>query len=361
MGRVNKGNEMTYNELEDFLLAAGTNEIEHTGGRSLYNHLTNVYSILKKFGCEEPLCKAGLFHSIYGNAIFTHKTIHMNDEGRKTVRNLIGEDAEKIVKTFCVAPEHRRGYFMGMDPCALRTDLITLFFVNAVEQRPIRDASFFEYFKGKINKDLYEHFLNKSEYVDCWGEDATDRIQIFDGKVDDALRERVWNTLDADIWHYGHKSNGREDRFCFWNKNFVGEKHITIPDDEMITFQNDWPAINELWNVIFKEISNDKFRLNNFYRAYANGYTYGTGGSIHTDDGEWTILYYPNIHWEPEWLGSTSFYSIDKSEVIKTSAYVPGRFVLLDAKIPHIANAVARECAELRTIITFKCYRDFND
>tara|TARA_R100000963_G_C4576805_1_gene59466 strand:- start:55 stop:585 length:531 start_codon:yes stop_codon:yes gene_type:complete len=48
------------------------------------------------------------------------------------------------------------------------------------------------------------------------------------------------------------------------------------------------------------------------------------------------ILYYINLDWKPEWYGETLFWDKDEKEIIHTSPYTPGRFIIFDAeKIPH--------------------------
>jgi SM-20-related protein len=96
-------------------------------------------------------------------------------------------------------------------------------------------------------------------------------------------------------------------------------------------------------------------------RYYSNSHTYGIDGSIHTDDGNVTALYYPCMDWDVSWEGGTSFYNKEMNDCIKYVSYKFNRMILFDAKIPHRAMPVTRECYELRTSVVFKASMDTND
>ncbi len=83
----------------DFLVSRGTGKVEHTGESSFLVHLTAVYRDLKRWGYEEHVCLAGLFHAIYGTDKFRQYALPL--EQRKDVRELIGERAERLAYFFC--------------------------------------------------------------------------------------------------------------------------------------------------------------------------------------------------------------------------------------------------------------------
>ena len=83
----------------NFLRSLGTEDVLHSG-EGFFAHLVAVYRDLKKWGCEEPVCLSGLFHSIYGTEIF--KNFSLSLDRRDEVRELIGEHAEKIAYVNCV-------------------------------------------------------------------------------------------------------------------------------------------------------------------------------------------------------------------------------------------------------------------
>jgi len=59
----------TLKQLTDFLVNLGIEQIAHTQ-KNYLAHLISVYKLMQAYGCEEDLCRAGLFHSIYGTEKF---------------------------------------------------------------------------------------------------------------------------------------------------------------------------------------------------------------------------------------------------------------------------------------------------
>lgn len=55
----------------------------------------------------------------------------------------------------------------------------------------------------------------------------------------------------------------------------------------------------------------------------------------HTHYKQWSLVYYINLEWKPEWSGETLFYNEDLSEIEFASIYKPNRAILFDGDIPH--------------------------
>jgi hypothetical protein len=87
-----------FKRLTDFLLAQGVEQVGHTG-KSYLAHLIGVYKIMEVHGCTEELCRAGMFHSIYGTQRFQGFKLAL--ERRPDVRALIGERAERLAYLNC--------------------------------------------------------------------------------------------------------------------------------------------------------------------------------------------------------------------------------------------------------------------
>jgi hypothetical protein len=87
-----------YKRLTDFLVGMGIGQIEHTD-KSYLAHLIAVYRWLELQGCPEDVCRAGMFHSIYGTEKFQGFTLPL--ERRGEVRDLIGERAESLAYLNC--------------------------------------------------------------------------------------------------------------------------------------------------------------------------------------------------------------------------------------------------------------------
>lgn len=69
--------------------------------RSLAEHLVGTHHLLRSWGNDDAVCRAGLFHSIYGTRVFDFPCA--NFDGRGMVRNVIGARAESLAYLFCVA------------------------------------------------------------------------------------------------------------------------------------------------------------------------------------------------------------------------------------------------------------------
>jgi hypothetical protein len=87
-----------FKRLTDFLLAQGVEQVGHTG-KSYLAHLIGVYKLMEMQGCPEEVCRAGMFHSIYGTERFQGFKLPL--ECRAEVRALIGERAERLAYLNC--------------------------------------------------------------------------------------------------------------------------------------------------------------------------------------------------------------------------------------------------------------------
>jgi hypothetical protein len=87
-----------WKQLTRFLVEVGVEEISHTK-KSYLSHLVGVYRFLEERGCSAEVCRAGMFHSIYGTEMFQGFTLPL--ERRPEVRALIGERAERLAYLNC--------------------------------------------------------------------------------------------------------------------------------------------------------------------------------------------------------------------------------------------------------------------
>ena len=88
-----------YKAMTRFLRDLGTENVPHTETVFLA-HLVGVYNDLQTWKASIPVCRAGLFHSIYGTEMF--QTFALSQEQRDEVRALIGDHAEFIAWVNCV-------------------------------------------------------------------------------------------------------------------------------------------------------------------------------------------------------------------------------------------------------------------
>jgi hypothetical protein len=84
--------------LVNFLSDLGIEKVPHTQ-KNYLAHLIAVYRFLKDRGCDEEVCRAGLFHSIYGTESF--QGFKLGLERRAELRELIGPRAELLAYINC--------------------------------------------------------------------------------------------------------------------------------------------------------------------------------------------------------------------------------------------------------------------
>jgi hypothetical protein len=87
-----------FKRLTDFLVGMGVEQVPHTH-KSYLAHLIAVFRSLESVGCSEDVCRAGMFHSIYGTERFQGFTLPL--ERRGEVRTLIGDRAERLAYLNC--------------------------------------------------------------------------------------------------------------------------------------------------------------------------------------------------------------------------------------------------------------------
>jgi SM-20-related protein len=69
-------------------------------GRTLFVHLLGTCALLRRWGCDDDVCRAGLYHSIYGTRSFKHESVKPDEDGRGRIREMIGREAEELVFKF---------------------------------------------------------------------------------------------------------------------------------------------------------------------------------------------------------------------------------------------------------------------
>lgn len=87
------------------LKSVGAGECWHKHG-SFLDHLVDIYRILKLWGAPDAVCLCGLFHSAYSNS-YVNLAIFDPSTGRDTVREHVGEAAERLIHLFCVVPRQQ--------------------------------------------------------------------------------------------------------------------------------------------------------------------------------------------------------------------------------------------------------------
>lgn len=89
-----------YHSMVDFLRGLDIESVPHSGHKGFLAHLVAVHRDLESWGCNRDVCRAGLFHSIYGTELFRRWSLPL--DRRSDVRALIGERAEWIAFVNCM-------------------------------------------------------------------------------------------------------------------------------------------------------------------------------------------------------------------------------------------------------------------
>ena len=116
--------DLTFTKKIDFLRSIGSDKTEHSGSRTLLEHLIGTSEKLKKMGAPQYLQDAGLFHSVYGTVYFMPDNGLVED--RQVVKDLIGDQAEEVAYWFCILDKPRNENIWNIESDKLRRDLIML-------------------------------------------------------------------------------------------------------------------------------------------------------------------------------------------------------------------------------------------
>jgi len=87
-----------FKRMTNFIREVGADEVSHSE-KTYLAHAIGVHNDLREWNCDESMCCAGVFHSIYGTELFQRFTLPL--ERRGEVRDLIGERAEQLAYLNC--------------------------------------------------------------------------------------------------------------------------------------------------------------------------------------------------------------------------------------------------------------------
>ena len=169
---------------------------------------------------------------------------------------------------------------------------------------------------------------------------------IYDNVLEQNDAEEIQEKMKSLMWGYEHKSNGEKI-----NKHW----HIFC-GKELI--EPEYGFLAPIWLTAKKKYDfENRYKVKSFKRIYCNAHTHGIEPHLHTDDGDFTMIYYPRLDWKPEWMGGTAIWNEQENEIEKYVNYIGNRLFVFDASLPHQAMTVSRQCYELRTCVVFKTYR----
>ena len=174
-------------------------------------------------------------------------------------------------------------------------------------------------------------------------------IEIHDNLLEPHVAELVEDFMKNQLrWHYYYHSHKKKPGY-HWHV-YVGETEEDVAAAGGELLLPIWQAANQKLNL------KERFRIQGWKRLYCNAHTFGVEPNIHTDDGDFTMIYYPQMNWKIEWGGGTFVYK-EASETVDTIAeYRGNRVLMFDANLPHQAQPVAKNCLELRMCVVFKLW-----
>jgi hypothetical protein len=149
----------------------GAHRVQHSGA-TLLSHLLGVAAILLEWECDADVCRAGLFHSVYGTATFRNALFYERE--RDLLRRALGEPAERLVWLFSVVRfsevyrQASEDYYLARrrdaeEPLALSVEDISalniMAFANMIEQAPASPMDPGDVFEWRQVLEKLEHFL----------------------------------------------------------------------------------------------------------------------------------------------------------------------------------------------------------
>jgi|TARA_B110000977_G_scaffold149495_1_gene189497 hypothetical protein len=183
-------------------------------------------------------------------------------------------------------------------------------------------------------------------------------IDVYDNIMDQHDAQLVHDIMtDKEfLWEYYHKSDNSQNIY-HWHR-LAGKTEEDI-------VKNGFEWLIPMWNHFMYKIDfKKKYNIDTFRRIYFNAHTNGIEPKAHTDDGDFTMIYYPLLDWNEYHDGGGTIvwsdHSGQENEMPKTIekhvSYVGNRLFVFPAKRLHQAMPVARTCFRLRSCIVFKCY-----
>ncbi len=172
---------------------------------------------------------------------------------------------------------------------------------------------------------------------------AANCIDVHDGLISDELVNALFESVHQPVYKFGQKSNAG-DEFGFWIANIDADT------------RRDVRPLGTLWEIVEQHITKGRYGIE---RMYVNAYSYGDCPTVHVDHAQeenFTVLYYANYEWNHNWSGETVFYNDAKDEILRAVYPKPGRIVVFDARVPHVAREPNRICPVVRYTIAMKLF-----
>ena len=168
-------------------------------------------------------------------------------------------------------------------------------------------------------------------------------IDIYDNCLSEDIRSDIYLMAITANYNIG------------WDDSSVFE-HRQYPCLHHSLSKESWEQL-DLVNEIQNHELRNKLKELSFVSATINLAVPSSVQFQHTHPQKYTMLYYINMEWKPEYYGETLFFNDLGTEVEFTSLFKPGRIVFFDGKIPH----TIRPSSHIAPSYRFTLFASFNE
>ena len=173
--------------------------------------------------------------------------------------------------------------------------------------------------------------------------------EIYDDLLEPHVAELIASEIRKVHWKYDYNSNKRIAIQPHW--------HVLCGHNEEDVINNGYEYLLPIWESVVHKLNFEQhYKITGWKRLYLNAHTNGVEPHMHTDDGDFTMMYYPRLDWKPEWLGGTAIWDAEGKNIDRFCNYVGNRLLIFPAKNKHQAMPVSKFCYELRAVVVFKLY-----
>ena len=175
------------------------------------------------------------------------------------------------------------------------------------------------------------------------------QIQFYDNVIPVETLKACNDFIEKGVFKFGWRSHV-DIPFGHWNLEIAKgarDSRIDVTKELPKEFKQLWDHINQT------QFGGKAYPT----RCYANKYTFGTEGFIHSDtdmDDSVTALIYLTPDWKSDWYGETTFYTKDKQEIIQAITPKYGRLAVFPGCVFHAGRAVSKLCPKEKTSLIFK-------
>ena len=319
-----------------FLLDITAN-LNHGSG-DYVSHCFEVYNILKQWRCDEDVCLAGLYHSIYSTEFYNVESLVT----REKLKEVIGINSESLVNAYCTLPDR--------DITILRNYLKDKKDNFSKHLKLIAHANLLSQTKNNSDEELYKLlrcYENESETY------MKHRVEIEKIIVDGKQLIIFDNMLE------GHYIEAIHD-WCLnanWNCTHGTSKFTYHRDERFASYLTKEDFFNGRFVDILKSVAN--YTGQDIYAGsyYANHYGKQSHNHRHCDSSipnTYTALIFCNKFWDETWGGELKIYrESEKTDYV--IEFKPGRVVFFDSRIEHNVLPLTPAAEKDRFSIAIKC------